>query len=73
VARMGHSPSAYAIFVAETEGRDDFEDLRAHAKAVLQWICKKNAWKGVDRIQPAQDSDKWWAHVHAVGHEPSGK
>jgi hypothetical protein len=39
---MGDSPSVYTIFIAETEGRDHFEDLRAHAKAILQWICKKN-------------------------------
>jgi hypothetical protein len=54
---MGDSPSAYTIFIAETEGRDHFEDLRADAKVILQWGCKKNAWKGVDWIHPAQDSD----------------
>jgi hypothetical protein len=36
----GHVASASAdmIFIAETEGRDHFEDLRADAKAILQWI-----------------------------------
>jgi hypothetical protein len=59
--------------MAETEGRDHSEDLSADAKAILQWMCKKIAWKGVDWIHPAQDSDKWQALVNTVGHEPSGK
>ena len=76
MARMGDSASAYTIFITETEGRDHFKDLRADAKAILQGICKKkkkNAWKGVDWIHPAQDTDKWRALVNTVGHEPSGK
>ena len=62
------------FFLTETEGKEHFEDLRADAKAILQWICKKkNAWKGMDWIHPAQDSDKWRDLVNGVGHEPSGK
>jgi len=38
---MGDSASAYTVFIAETEGRDHFGDLRADAKAILQGICKK--------------------------------
>ena len=41
MARMGDSASAYTVFIAETEGRDHFGDLRADAKAILQGICKK--------------------------------
>jgi len=43
---MGDSPSAYTIFIAETEARDHFEDLTADAKAILQWICKKKCMEG---------------------------
>ena len=50
VARMGDSPSAYTIFIEETEGTDHSEDLRADAKAILQWICKKKCMeaRGLD-------------------------
>jgi hypothetical protein len=70
---MGDSPHAYTIFMVETEGRCNSEDLSKDEKAILQWTCKKIAWKGVDWKHPAQDSDKWRALVNTVGQEPSGK
>jgi hypothetical protein len=52
---MGDSASAYMIFKTETEGSDQFEDLRADAKAILQLICKKKlhgrAWTGYTRLR----------------------
>jgi hypothetical protein len=36
-------------------------------------FVRKIAWKGVDWIHPAEDSDKWRDLVNMVDHEPSGK
>jgi hypothetical protein len=44
---------------------DHLEDPDIDGKIVLKWIFKK--WEGgMDRIDLAQDKDRWWAVVNAL-------
>jgi hypothetical protein len=45
--------------------RDNLEDRGIDGRIILRWISRK--WDGgMDWIDMAQDTDKWWALVNAV-------
>jgi hypothetical protein len=45
--------------------RDHLQDLGVDGKVILKWVFKK--WdRGMDWIELAQDTDRWWAVVNAV-------
>jgi hypothetical protein len=41
-------------------------EVGVDGKIILRWIFKKIGWEIVDRINPAQDSDKWGALVNTA-------
>jgi hypothetical protein len=41
-------------------------DPGVDGKIILKWIFKKWGWGGIDWIELAQDTDRWWALVNAV-------
>jgi hypothetical protein len=45
--------------------RDHVEQAVVCGRIILKWIMKI-VWEGVDRIQVAQDRDKWWALENTI-------
>jgi hypothetical protein len=44
--------------------RDHLEDLGIDGRIISKWIFKKRfGGRGVDRIELAQDMDKWWVNA----------
>jgi hypothetical protein len=46
--------------VGNLNERGHVEQVSVYGRIILKWIIKI-VWEGVDRIQMAQDRDKWWA------------
>jgi len=46
--------------------RDNLEDSGIDERIILRWIFRKMDVGGMDWIYPAQDRDRWRAHVSAV-------
>jgi hypothetical protein len=42
------------------------EDPGVDGKMIIKWILEKWDGGGTDRIDLAQDRDRWWAVVNAV-------
>jgi hypothetical protein len=69
VARNVERGEAYRVFFGGGGGglrkRDHFGNLGVDVRTILKWIFKK--WDGgMDRIDSAQDTDRWRALVNAV-------
>ena len=64
IPRMEERP-VYRVLVGKSEGRDHLENPGVDGRVILRWIFRKYDG-GMDRIDLAQDSDRWWAFVNVV-------
>jgi len=62
----GGEESCVQGFGGEPEGRGYWGDPGADGIIILRWIFSKWDVKGMDRIELAQDRDRWRALVNAV-------
>jgi len=46
--------------------RDRLEDPGVNGRIILRCIFRKGGCVGMDRIELAQERDRWWALVNAV-------
>jgi hypothetical protein len=60
VARMGRRKNAYRILVGKPEGK------RPLARGRRRWDLREIGWGGMDRIDLAQDRDRWRALVNTI-------
>ena len=62
---MWERTGAYRVLVGRSEGKDHLKEPSLNGRVILKWICRK--WHGgMDRIDLAQDRDRWWALLNAV-------
>jgi hypothetical protein len=66
VARMGEKKSAYRILVGRPEGRRPLGRPRHRWEDNIKMDLQEVGWEGMDWIELAQDTDRWWALVNAV-------
>jgi hypothetical protein len=66
VARMREKRNAYRILVAKTEGKRPLGRPRRRWVDNIKIDLREIEWDGVDRIDLAQDRDKWRALVNTV-------
>jgi len=62
---MGRPCSTYGETWVNLNERDYLENLSLDGRTILKWIFKKHDG-GFDRIDLAQDRDRWWGFVNAV-------
>jgi hypothetical protein len=65
VARMGENRGAYRILVRGPEGRRQLGRPRRRCEDTIKMALQEVGW-GMDRIELAQDRDRWRALVNAV-------
>jgi len=65
VACVGENRGAYSVWWGNVKERDHVEQVSVYGRIILKWIIKI-VWEGVDRIQVAQDRDKWWALENTI-------
>jgi hypothetical protein len=64
VACMGIGEVYTGFWWENLRGRSDLEDPDLNRRIILRWILRK--WDVRDRIDVAQDRDRWKALVHGV-------
>jgi hypothetical protein len=65
VARIGDRRDLYSVLVGDLREGDHLEDLGVDGRIILKWMFK--TWHGgMDRIDVAQDWDRWRALLNAV-------
>jgi len=65
VARIGERRGAYRVLVEDLRERDHLEDLGIGGRIISKQMIK--TWHGgMDRIDVAQDWDRWRALLNAV-------
>jgi len=65
IPRMEERRPVCRVLVGKPEGRDHLENPGIDGRVILRWIFRKYDG-GMDRIDLAQDCDRWWAFVNAV-------
>jgi hypothetical protein len=63
---MGEGRGAYRNWVGRPEGRRPFEKPRRRWEDNIKTDLQEMRWEGMDRIDMAQDRDRWRAVVNAV-------
>jgi hypothetical protein len=66
VARMREERGAYRILVGRPDGRRPLGRPRRRWEDNINMDLQEVGWEGVDRIDMAQDRDRWRALVNAV-------
>ena len=66
MARMGERRCAYKVLVRRHEGKRPLGRLRCRWEDSTKMDLQEVGQEGLDRIDLAQDRDKWWAVVNAV-------
>jgi hypothetical protein len=66
VARMGEGRGAYRILVGRPEGRRPLGRPRRRLEDNVKMDIQEVGWESVDRIDMAQDRERWRALVSAV-------
>jgi len=62
---LGARRSAYRVLVGKSGGKRSLGEPRHRWGIILKWILRK--WGGgMDWIDLAQDTDRWWALIKAV-------
>jgi hypothetical protein len=65
VARIGENRGAYRILVGRPEGRRPLGRPRRRSADNIKMDLEEVGW-GMDWIDLAQDTDRWWAVVNAI-------
>jgi hypothetical protein len=63
---MGEGRGAYRILVGRPEGRRPLGTPRHRWEDNIKMNLQEVAWWGMDWIDMAQDSNRWWALVNVV-------
>jgi hypothetical protein len=66
VARMGEERNAYRILVGRPEGKRPLGRARSMWVDNIKLDLTETGWGGVDRINLAQDRDRWLVLVNTV-------
>jgi hypothetical protein len=66
VARMGERRGVYMVLVAKPEGKRPLGGPRRRWEDNIKIDLKEVACGGMDWIELAQDTDRWWELVNAV-------
>jgi hypothetical protein len=62
----GRGENAYKLLVGKPEGKRPLGRYTSRGRIILKWILNKKGWRDVDRIQPAQNRDRWRTLVNTV-------
>jgi len=62
----GRRNKSVIFLVGGLKERNHFEDRGVDGRMGSEWILGRLAGWGVERIQLAQDRDRWWAFVNTV-------
>jgi hypothetical protein len=65
VARMEERRVTYRVLVGKSEGKRPFRRPRRRRKCNIK-IHREMRWGVMDRIELAQNRDRWWALVNVV-------
>jgi hypothetical protein len=63
---MGEERGAYGILVGRPEGRRPLGKPRRGWEDNIKMDLQEVGWMGMNWIELAHDSDRWWALVNAV-------
>jgi hypothetical protein len=63
---MGEKSKAYRILVGKPEGKRPLQRLTRRWVDNIKMDLREIGWDGVDRIDLAQDRDKWNALVNTI-------
>jgi len=66
VARMGKRRGVYNVLVGKPEGKRPLGRRKRKWEDNIKMDLKEGRWGGIDRIDLAQDRDRWWALANAV-------
>jgi hypothetical protein len=66
VAHMGERRDVYRVSVEKPEGKRPLGRPRCRWEDNIKMGPQEVEWGGMDWIDPAQDSDRWWTLVNAV-------
>ena len=67
---MGERRVVYRVLVGKPEGRRPLGRTRRRWKDNIKMDVQEVGCEGVNRIELAQDRDRWWALVNAVVNLP---
>jgi len=63
---MGERRGVYRILVGKPEGKRPLGRPRHRWEDNIKTDLQEVRCGGMDSIEPAQDRDRWWAHVNTV-------
>ena len=66
VARMGRRETYTGLWWGNLKERNHLEDTGVDGRIILRWVFRKWVCGGMDRIELAQDRDRWRELVNAV-------
>ena len=66
VVRMGERKVVYTVLVGKPEGKKPLRRPRCRWEDNIKMNLQEVEFEGMDRIDVAQDRDRWWGLVNAV-------
>jgi hypothetical protein len=66
VARMGDRLGAYGVFVGRPEGKRSHRKYKPRCQDGIEMHLQEVGWVGMERIDLAQDRDRWRALVNVI-------
>jgi len=66
VTRMGERRGVYRVLVGKPEGKKQLGRFRHRWEDNINIDLQEVGCRGMDWIELAEDSDRWWALVNAV-------
>ena len=66
MACMGNSNGEYRVLVGTTEGERPLRRSRRSWEDKIEMDLTQVGWKGIDRIDPAEDMERWRVLMNAV-------